>query len=111
MEELVGVITSLVEPDRWHCNGGVVAQVLVVNGKMFIEAPPRMHRRTAWILHELQPTGRVGARPEFEPRATKPASAGKTADRVTGIAQQSSVPDVVNNRIQLQLRGFRITCS
>ncbi len=52
--EVSTLISDLVEPELWRENGGDLAQMRVVNGRMFIVAPPRMHERIAWMLDELR---------------------------------------------------------
>jgi hypothetical protein len=52
-EQLVNLITQFVEPECWVDNGGSLAKVTIVGGKMFVEAPPRIQERVAWIIGEL----------------------------------------------------------
>jgi hypothetical protein len=58
--EITQLITGFVEPELWEDNGGLIAQLEVVGGTLFINAPPRMHERTAWILNELDQQPKVG---------------------------------------------------
>jgi len=47
------VLVSMVSPDDWHDMGGGLAHMNFVGGKIFVEAPKRMHKQIAWILSEL----------------------------------------------------------
>lgn len=51
--EVIGLLTGFVEPEMWVDNGGALAQAKVVNGRLFIDAPARMHEKCQWILAEL----------------------------------------------------------
>jgi hypothetical protein len=53
VELLTSLITSLVTPDYWACNGGDLAQIHVVGPKLFVQAPRRAHEQVRWILAEL----------------------------------------------------------
>ena len=53
-EQVVDLIVSFVSPDDWQDNGGVAGQLRIVGGRMFVEAPQRMHERVQWILGELR---------------------------------------------------------
>jgi hypothetical protein len=52
-EQVISLITSLVEPENWRDNGGDLAQVMLVGGRLFVEAPSRMHGKIKWILDQL----------------------------------------------------------
>ncbi|MHC5005028.1 MAG: permease prefix domain 1-containing protein, partial [Planctomycetota bacterium] len=51
--EVTAVLQELVSPDTWESMGGRLAKIHVVGGKMFIQAPRRMHREVVWILGQL----------------------------------------------------------
>lgn len=53
VNEVIGLLTEFVEPEQWVENGGAHAQARVVNGRLFIDAPARMHEKCQWILAEL----------------------------------------------------------
>lgn len=57
-ENAVADVTSLlheiVEPESWRENGGALAQLRVVGGRMFVQAPKRMHTQIEWILEQLR---------------------------------------------------------
>jgi len=55
------LLTQMVEPESWRENGGDTATINVVGGKMFIQAPPRMHEQVDWILQQLKAGGEVKA--------------------------------------------------
>jgi len=61
------LITEFVEPELWEDNGGLIAQLEVVGGTLFINAPPRMHEKTSWILAELDKQSEAGALLELQP--------------------------------------------
>lgn len=60
--EVIGLLTGFVEPEMWVDNGGSLAQAKVVNGRLFIDAPARMHEKCQWILAELLKGDGVAAR-------------------------------------------------
>lgn len=51
--EIGSVIQELIEPDQWQANGGDLAQLRIVSGRMFVNAPLRTHEKVAWVLQEL----------------------------------------------------------
>jgi hypothetical protein len=53
VERVASLIQGLVEPDHWRSMGGDIAQLEVVGGKMFVDAPPRMQQRVKWIVDQL----------------------------------------------------------
>jgi hypothetical protein len=55
--QVTDLLTTMVEPERWRDNGGDLAHMKFVGGRLFIEAPRRMHERVRWILDQL-PTGK-----------------------------------------------------
>lgn len=91
--ELIDLIVNIVSPEDWTDNGGDLAQVRVLDGRLFISAPPRMHQQVAWILEQLvQQDGSAGSRlgtprpesarspagdPISTPAATPGAASGK----------------------------------
>jgi hypothetical protein len=52
-DEVTDLLLAFVSPDDWEENGGELARHQIVGGRLFIEAPPRMHTRAQWILGEL----------------------------------------------------------
>ncbi|MHC4947723.1 MAG: hypothetical protein ACYTG1_05615 [Planctomycetota bacterium] len=52
-ERVSELLHEFVEPEAWEANGGDLAHLRIVGGKMFVQAPPRMHARVQWILAEL----------------------------------------------------------
>ncbi len=64
--KIAELIQTMVEPINWRDNGGSLAHLQVVGGKLFVEAPKRMHGRIAWILEQL----RDGAEP-VEPKQSR----------------------------------------
>lgn len=53
LEEVTDLITRFVEPDHWEENGGDLAFMQVVGGKMFVKAPPRMQEGVKWFIEQL----------------------------------------------------------
>jgi hypothetical protein len=49
------LITSLVEPELWEDNGGCLAQMKILGGQMFVNAPSRTQERVNWILQRMAP--------------------------------------------------------
>lgn len=54
MEEVAKTITQFASPEDWRENGGELGVLTAVDGKLFVEAPPRMHRQVKWILDQLK---------------------------------------------------------
>lgn len=81
-DSLTALILEFVEPDAWQQNGGEMAQMTIVGGKLFIEAPRRMHERVEWILNELRPADddEFGAAPTDPWDNTLPADQRTDAD-------------------------------
>ena len=53
-QSLTRLIQDLVYPDLWHGNGGHMASIHVASGgRMFIDAPQRVHDRLAWVIRML----------------------------------------------------------
>ncbi len=52
-EQVIHLLTELVEPENWRDNGGDLAQLKLVGGRLFVEAPSRMHGKVKWILDQL----------------------------------------------------------
>lgn len=57
VEEAAHLVMSLVEPEQWRDNGGVLAEVSVFGEKLFIQAPRRLQPKIKWILDELVTSG------------------------------------------------------
>jgi hypothetical protein len=51
--QITGLITQLATPDYWRDNGGDLAQLQLVGGRLFVEAPGRTHAKLKWILDQL----------------------------------------------------------
>lgn len=51
---LESLIVEYIEPEAWTVNGGDLANVSVVGGKMFVKAPARFHGPIEWILGQLE---------------------------------------------------------
>jgi uncharacterized membrane protein YgcG len=62
-DEVRALLHTFVYPDEWAANGGALAMLEIVGGRLFIDAPPRMHRRTEWILAELSTNAATGLPP------------------------------------------------
>jgi hypothetical protein len=48
------LMIEYVEPDAWYVNGGDLATLQIVGGKMFVKAPSRFHEPIQWILGQLE---------------------------------------------------------
>lgn len=64
-EQVVQLITGLVEADNWRDNGGDIAEAHLLADRLFITAPPRMHERIRWVLGQLEPADREHAAAEI----------------------------------------------
>ncbi|MCC7388853.1 MAG: hypothetical protein IT431_08795 [Phycisphaerales bacterium] len=53
-EVLTQLIQQIVEEQVWSSNGGSVGSIFCVGGKLFVNAPPRVHEQVAWLLAQLQ---------------------------------------------------------
>ncbi len=51
---LESLVIEYVQPDSWYTNGGDLANLQIVGGKMFVKAPSRFHRPIEWILGQLE---------------------------------------------------------
>lgn len=52
-DEVRELVVMLVEPELWEHAGGIVASIYALGDRLFVNAPPRMQRRVAWILGQL----------------------------------------------------------
>jgi hypothetical protein len=52
-DELRELIVQFVEPNLWADNGGGIAQIKHVGGKLFVKAPPRVHESVRWYIEQL----------------------------------------------------------
>jgi hypothetical protein len=52
-EQVLSLLTELVTPEYWRDNGGDLAQMRLVGGRLFVEAPTRTHAKVKWILDQL----------------------------------------------------------
>lgn len=55
--DVTSLLHELVEPQSWRENGGALAQLRVVGGLMFVQAPKPMHIQIEWILEQLRKDG------------------------------------------------------
>jgi len=60
-ERLESLIIEYVEPSAWQVNGGDLANVSVVGGKMFVKSPSRFHEPIQWILSQLEESAAAAA--------------------------------------------------
>lgn len=51
--DLCELIVQFVEPNLWAENGGDIAHMKHVGGKLFVKAPPRMHESIRWYIEQL----------------------------------------------------------
>jgi hypothetical protein len=72
-EQIASVVQELVEPEQWQANGGELAQLRVVSGRMFVQAPLRMHEKVTWILGELSKNGPMADEPQARGRTPEPS--------------------------------------
>ena len=56
-EQVVTLITEIVEMENWVDNGGEIARAHLLADRLFITAPPRMHERIRWVLMQLDGDG------------------------------------------------------
>jgi hypothetical protein len=52
-EQITDLLMTMVDPESWRDYGGSLAQMKIVGGRLFIEAPKRMQEKIQWILAEL----------------------------------------------------------
>lgn len=57
IDQIRSVLINLVDPEQWVEMGGDIGQIEIVGGRMFVQAPLRMHEKVAWILNELSKSG------------------------------------------------------
>lgn len=72
-DQVSSVIQEFIEPDQWVNNGGNVAQLRVVSGRMFVYAPLRTHEKVSWMLSEMAKSD--GGEARFDPRMEKSSMA------------------------------------
>ncbi|MBX3405785.1 MAG: hypothetical protein KF869_03385 [Phycisphaeraceae bacterium] len=53
IEDIRELIAQFVEPNNWADNGGDVAYMKHVGGRLFVKAPPRMHDSIKWYIEQL----------------------------------------------------------
>lgn len=68
-EQVMRLLTTMVEPDNWRDNGGDLAHMTFVGGRLFVQAPSRMQERVMWILDQLpnKPAEQSNAGPQAAP--------------------------------------------
>ncbi|MCW5754557.1 MAG: hypothetical protein KIT24_07620 [Phycisphaeraceae bacterium] len=59
-DDLLQLLTTIVSPNDWVDQGGDLANAMILDGKLFVHAPPRMHEQVAWILEQLVGETREG---------------------------------------------------
>lgn len=88
------LLTSMVEPENWVDNGGDLAQMRLVGGRLFVQAPKRMQGKVQWILDQL---------PDGEPdRKKENASAERAGDARQGVPIFAEVPLLKQNFARLE---------
>ena len=53
IDDICELIAQFVEPDHWADNGGDIAHMKHVGGRLFVKAPPRMHESIRWYIEQL----------------------------------------------------------
>jgi len=84
---LESLVIDYIEPNAWGSNGGDLASLRIVGGKMFVKAPSRFHQPIEWIIAQLEEnahrqaarTGSGGVA-STNPFAVAPAVADPSAD-------------------------------
>lgn len=51
---LESLVIDYVEPEAWYNNGGDLANLRIVGGRMFVKAPARFHQPIEWMLSQLE---------------------------------------------------------
>lgn len=54
VEDLMRLITSVIDPEQWRSNGGELAELHVVGARLFVKAPARFQPTVEWILGQLE---------------------------------------------------------
>lgn len=115
VEQICTVITNLVDPELWIDNGGDVGKIEVVGGRMFVQAPLRMHEKVTWILGELakepeMPMVREQPRPEPNYQGHSKAKPEPTimpnpsdADRAAHARNQRAMTQLRNIHMAVQI--------
>jgi hypothetical protein len=62
IQDLTSTITEFASPPDWRHNGGELGVLTTVDSRLFVEAPPRMHRQVKWILDQLMTEADRGPR-------------------------------------------------
>lgn len=52
-KQVMELLTSMVEPENWQDNGGDLASMKLVGGRLFVQAPSRMQGKVKWMLDQL----------------------------------------------------------
>ncbi len=52
-QQVLELLTTMIEPENWVNNGGDLAQMKLVGGRLFVQAPSRMQSKVKWILEQL----------------------------------------------------------
>lgn len=51
-QQVIELLATMVEPNRWEDNGGDMARMRLVGGRLFVQAPASMQKKVAWILSQ-----------------------------------------------------------
>ncbi len=52
--DIESLLINFASPNDWEPNGGELARLQFVSGHLFVEAPPRIHKKVEWLLNELR---------------------------------------------------------
>jgi hypothetical protein len=52
-EQIAQLLHEMVEPELWRDNGGDLAHMSLVGGRLFVEAPTRVQTKVKWVLDQL----------------------------------------------------------
>jgi hypothetical protein len=74
--DVTSLLFHMVDPDAWRENGGDLAHLQVVGGRMFVQAPQRMHKSIEWILQQLRDDAENAGRDNKQGDRDKPPVLG-----------------------------------
>ncbi len=103
-ERLESLIIEYVEPYAWQVNGGDLANVSVVGGKMFVKSPARFHEPIQWILGQLEESAAAQASRPAQTRSSFGLSSGSIGaggrrfSTMTGGASSGTAPGAAPTR-------------
>jgi hypothetical protein len=52
-EQVAQLLHAMVDPELWRDNGGDLAHMSLVGGRLFVQAPARMQTKVKWVLDQL----------------------------------------------------------